>query len=116
MTTILLGCEEIEVEVPTLPTIILTPPMQWSIELDPPSIAEVVVSTPSLPEVVIETLPSSPGVIVLPIGGPPGPPGPGGDQELFDRTSPPPTPPDTYLRFERDIDGDVQAIYLGTVT
>lgn len=35
--------------------------------------------------------------------------------ELYDSDTEPVAPPATYLRFERDIDGDVQTIYLGTV-
>lgn len=35
--------------------------------------------------------------------------------ELFDQATVPLDAPATYLRFERDVDGDVQAIYLGTV-
>lgn len=54
--------------------------------------------------------------IVILESGPPGPPGPGGTQELWDTTSPPVTTQLPYLRFARDIDGDVQTIYLGTVT
>ena len=34
--------------------------------------------------------------------------------ELIDSPVPPVEGPMTYLRFERDVDGDVQAIYLGT--
>lgn len=46
-----------------------------------------------------------------------GPPGPGAQPELYDSNIPnPPGAPATYLRFERDGDGDVQAIYLGTAT
>ena len=40
---------------------------------------------------------------------------PGGDViELYDSNTPPTSPPSTYLRFERDSDGDVVAIHLGT--
>lgn len=39
----------------------------------------------------------------------------GGAPELVDAATAPADPPATYLRFERDLDGDVQAIYLGTV-
>lgn len=35
---------------------------------------------------------------------------------VIDSNSVPSSPPDTYLRFERDIAGDVQHIYLGTLT
>jgi hypothetical protein len=38
-----------------------------------------------------------------------------GGPELFDTNAVPAAPPDTYLRFERDVDGDIQAVYLGTV-
>lgn len=34
--------------------------------------------------------------------------------ELYDSLNIPPAPPLPYLRFERDIDGDVQFIYIGT--
>lgn len=34
--------------------------------------------------------------------------------ELYDSATPPVGAPSTYLRFERDVDGDVQNIYLGT--
>lgn len=43
-----------------------------------------------------------------------GPRGPLGPAELYDQATPPPAPPFPYLRFERDLDGDVQAIFLGT--
>lgn len=39
-----------------------------------------------------------------------------GVTELFDLITAPTDAPDTYLRFVRDGDGDVQRIYLGTVT
>ena len=44
--------------------------------------------------------------------------GPAGDSvsELFDSATPPLSPPFPYVRFERDVDGDVQSIVLGTVT
>lgn len=43
--------------------------------------------------------------------------GPGGAIELFDSVTPPVSPGSyPYLRFERDLDGDVQYIYLGTLT
>lgn len=60
--------------------------------------------------------------------GPPGAPGPAGPtgpagtpgtgvRELYDSTTPDPVgAPFPYLRFARDIDGDVQTIYLGTAT
>lgn len=37
------------------------------------------------------------------------------DAELYDDTNVPADPPLPYLRFERDGDGDIQTIYLGTV-
>lgn len=54
----------------------------------------------------------------------PGLQGPAGDRgpagvgipELYDSNIPPVMPTFPYLRFERDGDGDVQAIYLGTAT
>ncbi len=36
-------------------------------------------------------------------------------EELIDAPAAPSDAPETYLRFERDGDGDVQAIYIGTV-
>ncbi len=36
--------------------------------------------------------------------GPPGAPGADGEQELYDSDTSPASPPDTYLRFERDLD------------
>lgn len=79
------------------------------------NLIDVAVTPP--PTIDIEVTPSMVEIDVAPMGVPggPGPAGPGGGQELFDSATPPLNPPGTYLRFERDVDGDVQAIYLGTV-
>lgn len=86
-----------------------------SVSPDPvPDLEPVLVEIPTVEFIQYET---DPDIILVPVEGPRGPQGIAGDSvELFDSTSPPPSPPDTYLRFERDIDGDVQTIYLGTVT
>lgn len=79
------------------------------IEVDPASIEIIVEPTEIL--VTVE-----PAEIVIDIA-PQGVPGPLGPAELYDSsTANPVGAPATYLRFERDIDGDTQAIYLGTAT
>lgn len=83
-----------------------------------PTLVEVVIEAPATeitlaPEVTDVVInPSLTELVVSPLGmqGPPGP------TELVDALVPP-IPGNvsaTYLRFERDDDGDVQAIYLGT--
>lgn len=53
-----------------------------------------------------------------PVGpsGPTGPPGSPDPVELYDSNTPPVSPAFPYLRFARDMAGDVQTIYLGTAT
>jgi len=56
---------------------------------------------------------NEPEIVVIGVGeqGPPGV----GNPELYDSSTPPSSPTYPYLRFERDVDGDVQTVYLGTV-
>lgn len=64
----------------------------------------------------VRTQYSSGAVFVLSSGGPPGPAGPPGPQQIYDSPTPPVSPVLPYLRVERDVDGDIQAIYIGTET
>lgn len=57
---------------------------------------------------------SSGAVFVLTSGGPPGLQGDPGPQQIYDAVTPPVSPFLPYLRVERDIDGDIQAVYIGT--
>jgi hypothetical protein len=98
-------------------------PSVTAVELTVPPAVTVAV-TPAVPAVTVSAEPASVvvdaapiAVTVSPLGvqGPPGPAGGGAAAaELYDGEAPA-TPADTYLRFVRDLDGDVQTVYLGTV-
>lgn len=60
---------------------------------------------------IVEISPAEPDTFEL-LGGYPT----RGPVELYDSNTPPADPVYPYLRFERDVDGDVQAIYLGTAS
>ncbi len=77
------------------------------------------------------TVSATTGEIAVTNGGPPGATGPAGatgsigptgpagvgEIEIWDQATPPPLLSHMpYIRFERDIDGDVQYIYLGTAS
>lgn len=113
--TIFLDCNTVEVVNPTLPVVVLDGPGATLIEVPAPSFV-VKALHPPMPHWVYGSLPDS-VIPVLVVPGPPGPGGGGGVAELYDTNTPnPPGAPFPYLRFERDIDGDVQAVYLGTAT
>lgn len=81
-----------------------------------PAASKIVTTTPDVDTVVD---PNPPDVDPLILDGKeyvitPGP-SPSERHELFDQDTPPTSFPLPYLRFERDLDGDIQTIYLGTV-
>jgi hypothetical protein len=105
-----------DLEIIDTQSLITTLPVPRIWEVDIPDLTIEVIDT-SID--VVEIDPDTDALLVV-IGatGPAGPPGPGGGvAELYDTNTPnPPGAPFPYLRFERDIDGDVQAVYLGTST
>lgn len=103
-----------EIEVIDTGTIITTIPQPRIWEVDLPDLTIEILDL----ELRVTNLDLDEGVLLVIAGatGPQGPPGGGGGLvELYDTNTPnPPGAPFPYLRFERDLDGDVQAVYLGT--
>lgn len=99
---------------PGVPNVITVPsPATPNVTVTAPVVPDIIVTNPGVPDVTAG-LPPAPGVVVVPVAGAPGAPGADGPTELYDSAAVPVSPPATYLRFSRDVDGDVQAIYLGT--
>lgn len=101
--------------------VIITPPSPVEVSatsapteltITPPA-AVTVTATPPEP-ITVDVTVAEPIEINVAAQGVPGPIGPSGPTELYDSDTPPVFPSTTYLRFERDVDGDVQTIYLGT--
>lgn len=110
MADFTLACDSVVIVNPPVPFFKIVTPVPSFIPMTLPDVSVIVQNPPRL--VARVSRPSTTN-IVLPVAGPAGPPGP---TELFDSLTPPTTALDVYLRFERDLDGDVQAIYLGTAT
>lgn len=97
----------------------VTPPAPIEVAIATPAPVEVAV-TSSVIEIALTAQPAievavtAPAPILVDVAAM-GVPGPAGPVELLDSADVPVDPADTYLRFERDLDGDVQAIFLGTV-
>lgn len=109
--------DDVEVEVTGLDGVEVQVVSIGSVEVQVQGLDGVEVETTSLDGVEVQVAYTQ-GLEVEIVGmqGIPGPPGENGPVELYDSDTPPVDPPDVYLRFERDLDGDVQHIYLGTVT
>lgn len=100
-------CDGAKVSPPILPSVKASPPGAGA-RIMPPIPPQVKASPPPAPGAV-SGVPILPGVRVG-FGGPAG----AGVVELYDRVVAP-VPAPTFLLFDRDLDGDVQQIILGTV-